>query len=153
MNLRYSGNARLWLKGGGGEGGGGILGFYQHSLFTTNWRKQISKFEIFDCMRAASIKTPISCGHIMSTKFWPPPPYSKNTVFRRHRNRSVFFILLILNGLKRMILRKKSSKYLKSFQIHIFSFQNILHMFLLKKTILIADRGLTPHPVCGHVRN
>ena len=36
---------------------------------------------------------------------------------------------------------------LKSFQIHIFTFQNILNIFLLKKNYLVADRGLTPLPL------
>ena len=37
----------------------------------------------------------------------------------------------IQNGLKRMILREKIQNNLKSFQIHIFTFQNILHQFLI----------------------
>ena len=32
-------------------------------------------------------------------------------------------------------------------KIHIFPYQNILHLFLFKKNILIADRGLTPPPM------
>ena len=50
------------------------------------------------------------------------------------------------NGLKRTIWEKKS-------KIHILTFQNILHLFLLYKKNTIADSGLTHPPVCGNVRN
>ena len=44
-----------------------------------------------------------------------------------------------------MILREKIKNNLKSFQIHIFTFQNILHE---KKTpILVADMGVVYKPV------
>ena len=46
----------------------------------------------------------------------------------------------------RRILGEQIQNNLKSFQIHIFTFQNIMHLFLLKKNYLVADRGLTPPP-------
>ena len=49
----------------------------------------------------------------------------------------------------------KIQNNLKSFQIHIFTLQNFLIFFSIKKkkTYLVVDRGFTPPPVYGHVRN
>ena len=91
----------------------------------------------------------------MSLTFWPPPPRHGIKLFGGHRkNLRVFLVIVwyvymeIQNGLKRMILKEKILNNLKSFQIHIFTFEKILHLFphQEKNTYLVADRGLTPPP-------
>ena len=70
-----------------------------------------------------------SCGHVRNSTVVQKPIFAdthkKNRCFDMHINR--------FRMIKHMILREKIQNNLKSFQIHIFTFQNILHLFILKE--------------------
>ena len=100
------------------------------------------------------IRKPISCGHIMSAKLWPPPPLQRNSIFYGHRKKQVFFIYFLFTYIsidsewsKMYDFESKIKNNAKYFLIHIFTFQNILPLFLLQeKKYFNCGQGVTPPP-------
>ena len=66
-------------------------------------------------------------------------------------NRTILILKIYLNLQRSLCLKQTGpneyiSQNLNSKYVYIFTFQNILQIFLFKKTSLVADRGLTPPP-------
>ena len=70
---------------------------------------------------------------------------------------SLIYISIDSEWSKTQDFEGKNQNNLNSFQIHIFTFQNILHLFILKKIKEKLSRGQgvlpAPPPFYGHVRN
>ena len=102
------------------------------------------------------VKKSDSLGQARNSLTPRPPPRRAKTLMQTSTKKFFlsFFYMQIQNNIKHMILRENIQNNMKSFQIHIFTFQDILHLFLLiEKNLFSCGQGVDPPPVYGHARN